>query len=128
MLQDVFLAFLTSPGLLRGEASAFTVLYQMATHKAVDRFRRRARRGAHLGSLGPLEEDGACRGGIGRIEAARDLQQLALAQPPRALTVALLHFVEGHTQEEVAEALGISRKTVGRILARLMDRARVPEV
>lgn len=37
--QDTFLDYMKNEASLRGEASAFTVLYQMATFKAVDRLR-----------------------------------------------------------------------------------------
>jgi DNA-directed RNA polymerase specialized sigma24 family protein len=35
-----------------------------------------------------------------------------------------MHFVEGHTLEEVAQTLGITRKTVAARLNRLMERVR----
>ncbi|TQF09471.1 helix-turn-helix domain-containing protein [Myxococcus llanfairpwllgwyngyllgogerychwyrndrobwllllantysiliogogogochensis] len=35
-----------------------------------------------------------------------------------------MHFVEGHTQGEVAEVLGVSRKTVVRLLKELSAQAR----
>ncbi len=38
--QDTFLAYMRGQASLRGAASPFTVLYQIATHKAVDRLRR----------------------------------------------------------------------------------------
>ncbi|WP_220137951.1 sigma factor-like helix-turn-helix DNA-binding protein [Myxococcus llanfairpwllgwyngyllgogerychwyrndrobwllllantysiliogogogochensis] len=39
-------------------------------------------------------------------------------------TAARMHFVEGHTQGEVAEVLGVSRKTVVRLLKELSAQAR----
>ncbi|MFP2930582.1 RNA polymerase sigma factor [Pyxidicoccus sp. 3LG] len=122
VLQEVFLAMVASPGLHRGEASVFTLLYQMVTHKALDRCRARARRQDRLTRLG-CDEAGA-GGGLGSIEAARDLQRMARSESPRALTAALLHFVEGHTQGEVAQVLGVSRKTVVRMLGQLSARVR----
>jgi RNA polymerase sigma-70 factor (ECF subfamily) len=127
VLQEVFLAMVASPGLHRGEASAFTLLYQMVTHKALDRCRARTRRQGWLEHLGRASAEATAAGGHGSIEsvdAARDLRRMARSKPPRVLTAAMLHFVEGHTQGEVAQALGVSRKTVVRMLGQLTARAR----
>ena len=126
VLQEVFLAMVASPGLHRGEASAFTLLYQMVTHKALDRCRARVRRQGWFEQLRGGSEAGAngCRGSIESVDAVRDLQRMARSEAPRVLTAALLHFVDGHTQGEVAEVLGVSRKTVVRMLGQLAGRAR----
>ncbi|WP_164012209.1 RNA polymerase sigma factor [Pyxidicoccus trucidator] len=127
VLQEVFLAMLASPGMYRGEASVFTLLYQMVTHKALDRCRARARRRGWLEQLrrGMAEPvAGGGQGSIESVEAARDLGRMARAEAPRVLTAALLHFVDGHTQGEVAQVLGVSRKTVVRMLGQLTVRAR----
>jgi RNA polymerase sigma factor (sigma-70 family) len=127
VLQEVFLAMVASPGLHRGEASAFTLLYQMVTHKALDRCRAQARRQGWLERMrggAPETEASGCQGTIESVEAARDLQRMALSEAPRVLTAALLHFVDGYTQGEVAQALGVSRKTVVRMLGQLAVRAR----
>lgn len=127
ILQEVFLAMVASPGLHRGEASVFTLLYQMVTHKALDRCRARARRQGWLERLGggapEAEADGSQRT-IESVEAARDLRRVARSEAPQVLAAAMLHFVDGHTQGEVARVLGVSRKTVGRMLGQLTVRAR----
>ncbi len=125
VLQEVFLAMVATPDLHRGQASAFTLLYQMVTHKALDRCRARARRQGWLEHL-RQGDSGSEAGGLASVEAARDLRRMARSEAPRALTAALLHFVDGHTQGEVAEVLGVSRKTVVRMLGQLAARARVP--
>jgi RNA polymerase sigma factor (sigma-70 family) len=131
--QDTFLAYMRTKESLRGEASDFTVLYQMATHKAVDRLRRNSR---WSGVLGPLEvqEDGDCshpepwasshEGGMNRVEALRDLALLTDGESPQALTAAVLYFVEGYTMQEVAEVLGLDRRTVSELLHAFAERAR----
>jgi RNA polymerase sigma-70 factor (ECF subfamily) len=127
VLQEVFLAMVASPGLHRGEASVFTLLYQMVTHKALDRCRARARRQDWLERLRRGAPEAEAHGGqqtIGSVEAAGDLRRMARAEAPRVLTAALLHFVDGHTQGEVAQVLGVSRKTVVRMLGQLTVRAR----
>ncbi|WP_257461705.1 RNA polymerase sigma factor [Archangium lipolyticum] len=129
--QDTFLAFVKDPALLRGEASAFTVLYQIATFKSVDRVRRRARWSGRLGGLvvneegEPVErEPEASGGGLEQVEAAQDLALLTHGEEPRTLTAALLYFVEGYNMEEVGQVLGLTRKTVGRLLEDFATRAR----
>lgn len=120
VLHEVFLAMVARPEMHRGEASAFTLLYQMVTYKALDRCRARARRQVwlkHFGSAG-TSTNGDC-GCIRSVEAARDLRWMARAEAPRVLTAAFLHFVDGHTQGEVAKVLGVSRKTVVRMLGGL---------
>ena len=132
--QDTFLAYMKARGSLRDEASPFTVLYQIATYRAVDRVRRRARWSGRLGPLSVEDEDGeaehrsqeaatAHTGGMERVEALQDLALLTQGEDPEVLTVAVLYFVEGHTTEEVAQVLDLSRKTVTRMLARFAERA-----
>ncbi len=131
IMQDTFLAYMRDPS-SRG-ASPFTVLYQIATHKAVDRLRRRSRWSGSLGILSVTDEEKAEQrrevetaheGGTGRVEALQDLAVLTADESPRALTAAVLHFVEGHTLEEVGQVLGLSRKTASKLLHRLVERVR----
>ena len=130
--QEAFLAYLKGGYLGVVNASPFTVLYQIATHKAVDRLRARSRWSGALGVL-KVEEDGegdpldAVAGddrGARQVEAAQDLALLTRGEKPEVLTAAMLYFVEGHTTEEVAQVLDLSRKTVGKLLAQFAERAR----
>lgn len=132
--QDTFLAFMREQARPR-EASPFTVLYQITTFKAVDRLRRRARWSGRSPRLELTEEDieaearqvevtSAHEGGLARVEAAQDLALLTRGEDPQTLTAAFLYFVEGHTAEEVAQVLSLSRKTVGKLLVRFAERAR----
>lgn len=131
--QDTFLAYLRNRASLRGEASPFTVLYQIATHKALDRLRSRARWSGRLGPLQLEDEEGAERpveaatahgGGLERVEAMQDLALLTHGESPEALTAALLYFVEGHTVEEVGQVLDMTRKTAAKLLHQFTERAR----
>jgi RNA polymerase sigma factor (sigma-70 family) len=131
--QDTFLDYMRGQGSLRGEAAPFTVLYQIATYKAVDRLRRNSR---WSGVLGPLEikddEDPsrpgewatASPGGLERVEAQQDLALLTEGEKPQTLTAAFLYFVEGHSMDEVAKILELSRKSVSDLLHRFTERAR----
>jgi RNA polymerase sigma-70 factor (ECF subfamily) len=131
--QDTFLAYMHGEPSLRGKASPFTVLYQIATYKAVDRLRRNARWSGLIGSLDVPEDDGPARpaewanaheGGMARVEAMRDLALLTAGEKPEALAAAILYFVEGYTMEEIGEVLDLDRKEVSRLLRELAERAR----
>ncbi len=131
--QETFLAFMRSQSTLRGEAAPFTVLYQIATNQALDRVRRRARWSGVMGTLEVSEDDDADpggdipapeTGGASRVEASMDLALLTHGEKPEAITSAYLYFVEGYTTDEIGEVLDLSRKTVGKLLARFAERAR----
>ena len=130
--QETFLAFMDARSRLRGEASPFTVLFQIATHKAVDCLRRRSRWSGTLGSL-RFDESEADRlpspadsspQGAPQVEAARDLALLTRGESAEVLTAAYMYFVERYTTEEIGQALGLSRKTIGKYLAAFTERAR----
>jgi RNA polymerase sigma factor (sigma-70 family) len=131
--QETFLAYMKSASRLRGEATPFTVLYQIATYQAVDRIRRRARWSGKLSSLTVHEDDDgeaaqleaatAHAGQTDRVEAAQDLALLTQGEKEDTCTAAVLYFVEGNTTEEIARIMDLSRKTVGKLLAQFAERA-----
>jgi RNA polymerase sigma factor (sigma-70 family) len=128
--QDTFLDYMRGEASLRGEASPFTLLYQIATFKAVDRLRRRSRWTGMLSLLSPPESEDdeppppSSGGGLARVEAMKDLALLTAGESPQTLTAASLYFVEGHTLEEVAQVLELSTRTVSKLLRQFAERAR----
>ena len=68
------------------------------------------------GSTANLEDVMAARG-----DARRLLERL----PPRARAIAWLTYVDGMLQQEVAEALGVSRRTVVNYLNQVKTRVQV---
>ncbi|MGA9520638.1 MAG: sigma-70 family RNA polymerase sigma factor [Myxococcaceae bacterium] len=133
LTQETFLAYMQKRVDLRGDAQPFTVLYQIATYKAVDHLRARARWSGALGSLEVKDDEGEARafesataheGGARQVEAAQDLALLTKGEEPEVLTAAYLYFVEAHTTEEVAQMLDLSRKTVGKMLQKFAERAK----
>jgi RNA polymerase sigma-70 factor (ECF subfamily) len=131
--QDTFEAYMRGEASLRGDASPFTILYQIATYKAVDRLRRNARWSGVLGSLDIPEDEApphpgswahADEGGMARVEALRDLAILTEDEKPQTLTAAVLYFVEGYTMEEVGQALDFDRKAVSELLHDFARRVR----
>jgi RNA polymerase sigma-70 factor (ECF subfamily) len=122
LVQETFVRYLG--GSWRAEASPFTILYRIATNAAFDRLR--ARRAAPTESL---DEEGsralgATARGQGRVESAVDLAALTRGLDPQDLVVAVLHHLDGYTQDEIAESLDLSRKTVGKVLARVEEHVR----
>jgi RNA polymerase sigma factor (sigma-70 family) len=133
VLQDTFLGYMHSESSLRGAAAPFTVLYQIATYKAVDRLRHNARWSGTLGPLDVLEddEDGqqgprllSNEGGLNHVEAAMDLALLTEGESKQVLTAAFLYFVEGNSLEAVGGVLGMERHQVSRLLRQFAERAR----
>jgi RNA polymerase sigma factor (sigma-70 family) len=53
------------------------------------------------------------------MAARNDAHRLLARLPPRVRAVALLTYVEGMHQHEVAEELGVSRRTVVNCLGRV---------
>src|SRR2546421_391520 len=72
--QNVFLGYFELRETLRGEASAFTVLYRIATYQSIDRLRHRGRWSADDDAA--ADDVAAYRGEAAGIEAAMDLALL----------------------------------------------------
>lgn len=116
LVQETFARYLAARGRWRDGAAPFTVLYRIATNAAIDRLRRRKTASedeldaeAHIGDLG---------GEPRRIDSAHDLAVLTRGLSEEELTVAVLHHLDGYTQDGIAASLELSRRTVGKILAR----------
>ena len=108
----------------RGDAGRdpLRYVYRATTNACIDHRRRAVHR-----TTVPLDE-ALWQAADARIDdtagarAALEALWSGLDETDRQIVV--LHFVDGLPQEEVAEALGIWRRTVGRRLVRLRDRAR----
>jgi RNA polymerase sigma-70 factor (ECF subfamily) len=130
LVQETFARYLTARGQWRDRASPFAVLYRIATNAAIDRLRRR--RTAAAGQLDAEavagELDRAGRSGRpdrpDRFDSLHDLAVLTRGLSDEELTVAVLHHLDGYTQDGIAAALDLSRRTVGKILARFEDHIR----
>jgi RNA polymerase sigma factor (sigma-70 family) len=103
-------------------ASPFTVLYRIATNASIDRLRRRK-----TGSDEELDAE-AHAGDLGReprrVDHLLDLAFLTRGLSEEEVTVAVLHHLDGYTQDGIAEALDLSRRTVGKILVRFEQHVR----
>jgi len=122
LVQETFARYIAARGSFTDKASAFTVLYRIATNASIDRIRRRQTRSedeldaeVHAGDLGNEPR---------RVEDLHDLAMLTRGLSEEELTVAVLHHLDGYTQDNIAASLDISRKTVGKILGKFEEHMR----
>ena len=112
IVQEIFCIFWRDRKKFRGESSVFTFLYRMTTNRSIDLIRRRARRGT------PAILDEQKVGGPGKssVDTLDELAFLTEGLDEETLTVAVLAHVDGLTQDEIAESIGRSRRTIGKKL------------
>lgn len=122
-LQETFLRVKRYGGPRDGQAS-LAWLYTVAQRCCFDLMQKRGREPvAEEAQLAALE----ARGDGGGPDAAdtRALLGAALRQlDEKTRDIGVLHFLDGYTQEEVAERTGYSRKTVGKKLKNFEERLR----
>ena len=119
--QDVFVRFMTEVHRLRPDGGYLPWIYRVATNHCLNRLRDDARLTVMEPRAMPEPTtDGAIAGFAGRDLSARLLQRVDGETRDNAVLV----LVDGLTQDEVAEVLGLSRKTVGKKLRRFLERAR----
>ncbi len=115
--QEVFVALLTRGGQFRGEADPASWIYRITTNVCLNRLRadgRRSRReevAGHPGSATP--------GPDRRYEARRELAGLLRDLDDLDRRLLIHRYLDGMTQAEIADAVGRSRRTVGKRLRRL---------
>jgi RNA polymerase sigma-70 factor, ECF subfamily len=118
-MQDVFVQLLAGSERF-DERAISSLLFQIATHVSLNRLRSRRRRPEspdeellqRIAELGLAEERG---------EAGSLLARLFGRQPPSSRVIATLHYVDGFTLEEVAEAVQMSVSGVRKRLRQLRD-------
>jgi RNA polymerase sigma-70 factor (ECF subfamily) len=122
-VQEVFVRALSHAQAFRGDASPRTWLCRIADHLCVDLLRRRNRSPVRL-HLDDGEPDLASHvrsdDGDTLVLARRLLEQLG----PESQRLAVLYYVDELTQDQLAQELGVSRRTVGKRLQALLVRAR----
>lgn len=118
VLHDVFAALVENPGQYAGKSSITTFLYSMTTHHALTRLRRERNRQRLL------ERHAAEPESVNPSAQARmELRELLRELPEELATVAVYHYLDEMTQEEIAELLGCSRQWVTKLVARLKEQA-----
>lgn len=121
-LQETFLR-VKRYGAPREGGSMLAWLYTIAQRCCFDLLERRGREPtAEQEQLAALEQRGE---GSPEDADRRALLGLALRQlDGKTRTIGVLHFMDGYTQEEVAEKTGYSRRTIGKKLQQFEDRIR----
>ena len=119
LVQETFARYISARASFTDRASPFTVLYRIATNASIDRLRRRKTKAEE--ELDPETRAGDLGGEPRRVENLHDLAQLTRGLSEEELTVAVLHHLDGYTQDAIATSLDLSRKTVGKILARFEE-------
>lgn len=104
--QDVFVRLLQNQGRLKEEFPS-SLLYRIATNLCLNRLRDQQR---HRETAGEelLYRIAACEDLEGRIAARSVLDRLFRRQQESTRLMAVLHFVDGMTLEEVAREVGLS--------------------
>jgi RNA polymerase sigma-70 factor (ECF subfamily) len=117
--QDVFVRLIESRGRLNARHPS-SLLYRMATNLCLNRIRDRRRRPttddeATLLRIASAERPGAAS------EARALLERLFRRHPESSRTIAVLHYVDGLTLEQVAAEVGLSVSGVRWRLRRLRE-------
>lgn len=121
LMQETFFQFFSGRERFLGKSSPFTFLYRIATNLSIDKLRRRTTAGprTNLDDEPTLKSEG--KSPEQRTQALEEIKVLTEGLDEETLTIAVMSHVDGLTQEEIAETLGLSRKTIGKKLQRFMD-------
>jgi RNA polymerase sigma-70 factor (ECF subfamily) len=123
-VQEVFVRALRAAADFRGDANPRTWLGRIADHLCVDLLRRR-RRNPVL-SEASSDEERAIEAVVGDDdrETLLTVRRLLQGLDPDSQRLAVLYYVDELTQEELAQELGLSRRTIGKRLQQLLENAR----
>lgn len=119
VLLDVFVRVVKNMEQFRREASPTTWLYRITTNLCLNRVRDRTRQGDKLAEQStnpppPVE------GSSDRIYVMRILLEL----PTELAEIALYYHVDGMSQQEIADLLGIPQRTLSSRISTLESKAR----
>jgi RNA polymerase sigma-70 factor (ECF subfamily) len=111
VVQQVFLKAQKNLGSFRGQSSLYTWLYRIAVNECLDLFRKRKFQAegnpADMEHLLPVFPEGD-------MDARLDLARIVKETDPQTMEILFLLYLEGLTQDEVVEVLGVSRSTINR--------------
>jgi RNA polymerase sigma-70 factor (ECF subfamily) len=124
VLQDVFLSLMRDPAQYHGRSRITTWLYRVTTNLCLNRIRNHSNR-ARL-----MEERVAPAAEIATAPAPSTVamaRQLIARMPETLAQVALYHWVDGMTHDEIAEVMDCSPRQIGKLIARATCWARDQE-
>ncbi|HSC16082.1 MAG TPA: RNA polymerase sigma factor [Gammaproteobacteria bacterium] len=121
--QETYLRLVRAAPLDRSEVRVRAFMFKAATNLAYDRFRQRQSRGQHDdGELLALPDDTSAVERVVALEQAlRVVERTVLGLPPRCRQVFLLRTSHECSYEEIAERLGVSKRTVEREMQTALD-------
>lgn len=120
-VQEVFVRVLSHADRIPPPEEQLRWCFTIATRICLNRLRDGARREA----LDPVDDEEPVTRAPAEWFADRQLVSQVLAQiPEEDGALAWMVLVDGHTQEEAGALLGLSRKTIGKRLARFLSAAR----
>ena len=120
LMQDVFVQLLRRGDGLTSEHMS-SLLYTVATRLCLNRIRQHKSRGAHHADATIERIVALCDEGA-RASARHDLMRLLGREPASTATMAVMHWVDGMTHEEVAQTMAMSVSGVRRRLRVLQDK------
>ena len=124
LVQEVFLQFWRGRERFEGRSSIFTYLYRIATNLSIDRLRRRRTAGLQLDIEMSEPIASSTVGPDQRLTASRELAELTRGLEDEVVMVAVMSHVDGMTQDEIALALDLSRRTIGKRLKKFVNHTR----
>ncbi|MBX7114105.1 MAG: sigma-70 family RNA polymerase sigma factor [Myxococcaceae bacterium] len=114
-VQEVFERMINSGSQFRGDAHPMTYIYRVTTNVCLNLLRARRLREPSTLDTGTADH--------GAAEASQFLVVLSKHLSERELHIATLYFIDELTQDEIADVLKLSRKTIGRELNEVRERA-----
>jgi len=111
VVQEVFEKMLKAADEFRAQARPMTWVYRITTNVAINLLRSRGVREPEGGAAPEPALEMA-----GTVEARQMLWKLCETLEERELAVVAMTVIDGMTQEEIADTLGLSRKTINREL------------
>jgi len=127
MMQNVFLRIYERRNSLDLTCPS-SLLWNTATRLCLNRIRDKARRGVNVSSEDLLLQIASANDEVDEYEAGSILMKIFSKEPESTRTMAVLHFVDGMTLEETAEAVGLSVSGVRKRLRTLQSRVKNLEV
>ena len=119
VVQEVFEKMLSMGDKFRGEAQPMTWAWRITTNLCLNHLRSRKLREPKL----RLVRDDEPSDDQEATEVRQLLEVWLTHLDEREQEIATLLFIDGLTQEEVADVLGLSRKTIGREVEQLREKA-----
>jgi len=118
--QEVFLRVMRSAERDDRRAAVTTWLYEVTTNYCLNRLRDGRRRAQLLSQKSPVSDDARANG----HDDLLTVRKLLAAADERQARAAIHVYVDGMSQAEAAELMGVSQRTVSNLLERFVSWAR----